>query len=264
MDVENKQVIIAFSGTSDINDMNADMKSVVFYSHVCKLPNLDDGQPDVKYSHLHRGFCDHYTSFSKVGLTAATMGLADDNPTFSVLVTGHSLGGAAAILAAVDLVHRFKLDANWILLYAFGSPRVGDGTFYGEAKRPLPLLLLFCCNVFFSSHPCCYDYAFLGMTKKLPNFFRVVHRYDACADLALCCTTLPIHAGKCRIDKKCPYHGGQEVWYSDDMVPDAEYKLCGVDGDNSCGNGIRKSVHDHLEYFANRLGTIHSPESVEL
>ncbi len=222
VDVENKQVIIAFSGMSDINDVIADMKSVVSYSHVCKLPNLDVEQPDVTYSHLHRGFWDHYTSFSKVGLTAVTMGLADDNPTFSVLVTGHSLGGAAGILAAVD-VHRFKLDANRILLYTFGSPRVGDGIFYGETKRPLPLLLLFCCfSVFFSSHPCCCDYTLLVMTKNLPNFFRVVHGYDAFADLALCCTTLPFHTGKCTIDETCPYYGGQEIWYSDDMGPDDE------------------------------------------
>ncbi len=149
VDVELRQVILAFSGTKNLNDLITDFDSNIYYSHACNLPSLDDGQPEVTYAHVHEGFCDYYKSLAEAGLTAEAMKLADANPEFSVLVTGHSLGAAAAVIAAVDLAHRFKLDVNRILLYTFGGPRIGDGEFKRETKSPLPPLLPFCCSALF-------------------------------------------------------------------------------------------------------------------
>ena len=45
-----------------------------------------------------------------------------------VYITGHSLGGALATIAALDIARKNKLN-NPINLYTFASPRVGDNTF---------------------------------------------------------------------------------------------------------------------------------------
>ncbi len=142
VDVEFRQVVLAISGTTSINNVFTDLDApFVDYTHKCELPSLNDEDSEVTYEHVHVGFCDYYKALERAGLTAEVMKLADAYPEFSVLVTGHSLGAAAAHLAAVDLVHRFKLDVNRILLYNFGSPRVGDGDFYRETKSPLPPFL---------------------------------------------------------------------------------------------------------------------------
>jgi len=61
---------------------------------------------------------------------------------WTVLFTGHSLGGALATLAAFDLSHR---SAAWrsnkpakIAMYNFGSPRVGNKAFATEFNRAVP------------------------------------------------------------------------------------------------------------------------------
>ncbi|KAJ3406994.1 hypothetical protein HDU80_009943 [Chytriomyces hyalinus] len=47
-------------------------------------------------------------------------------PSYSVTFVGHSLGGAATLVAAVDLVNRRALSANRAILVSFGQPRVGN------------------------------------------------------------------------------------------------------------------------------------------
>lgn len=50
-----------------------------------------------------------------------------------LVITGHSLGGAVALLVAEMLRSNQKYAAN-IVLYTYGSPRVGDKTFVENAK----------------------------------------------------------------------------------------------------------------------------------
>ncbi|MDN9032438.1 lipase family protein, partial [Enterobacter hormaechei] len=52
-----------------------------------------------------------------------------------LVITGHSLGGAVALLIAELLRHRSGFTYD-IVLYTYGSPRVGDKTFV-ENARPL-------------------------------------------------------------------------------------------------------------------------------
>lgn len=52
----------------------------------------------------------------------------EDNTNTNVYVTGHSLGGALATIAAMDIAAKDKLK-NTISLYTFASPRVGNNTF---------------------------------------------------------------------------------------------------------------------------------------
>ena len=45
-----------------------------------------------------------------------------------IFVTGHSLGGALAVFAAVDLKKNFYPETS-IILYTYGQPRVGNVDF---------------------------------------------------------------------------------------------------------------------------------------
>ena len=50
----------------------------------------------------------------------------DTNKPSKIFVTGHSMGGALAILAAFDLRNRYQVP---VTMYNFASPRVGDRGF---------------------------------------------------------------------------------------------------------------------------------------
>lgn len=156
---------------------------------------------------------------------------------YKLLITGHSLGGAAATLCAADMGLRFGLRP---LLYTFGEPRVGDVVF----AQTLPLFTL--------------------------GAFRVVHKSDCVPHLPPCCDGLL--AGQCLPRRLCPYHHGEEIWYADGMPsllpPSADepadggdgpatpaYVVCPGDEDEAaCSNGSVTSVPDHKVYFGVHLG----------
>ena len=52
--------------------------------------------------------------------------LVNKHPSASILVTGHSLGGALATLAALHLKGKLSNFKNAFHFYTFGSPRVGN------------------------------------------------------------------------------------------------------------------------------------------
>ena len=53
----------------------------------------------------------------------------NSNSNLKVSVTGHSLGGASASLAAAHLIDDNVVSASKLEVYTFGAPRVGDRTF---------------------------------------------------------------------------------------------------------------------------------------
>jgi len=75
---------------------------------------------------VHRGF---YLQYSKI-ITSITRTVANHNPdgTKSVWVTGHSLGGAIALLISLDI----KPSG----CYTFGQPRVGSGAWTSDIPFP--------------------------------------------------------------------------------------------------------------------------------
>jgi len=52
--------------------------------------------------------------------------LLNDHPSYTVVVTGHSLGAAMALLTAQELANS---GVNKVSLYSFGCPRVGNDEF---------------------------------------------------------------------------------------------------------------------------------------
>lgn len=89
---------------------------------------------------VHRGFLEAYDSV-KVRVGQLVDALVGDGKDWKVLVTGHSLGGALATLAAYDLATRTAADDRprlHVEMYNFGSPRVGNARFAAEFNRAVP------------------------------------------------------------------------------------------------------------------------------
>lgn len=55
-----------------------------------------------------------------------------------ILFTGHSLGGALAVLASTEFVRQYPQYQSSVSVYTFGSPRVGNAPFAAEQAAAVP------------------------------------------------------------------------------------------------------------------------------
>lgn len=107
--------VIAYAGSKDLKDWAHD-------ANVVKKQYKDMGW-------VHTGFADAYDEIVKLQNTL----VKKDKP---VIVSGHSLGGATATVAALDMKQR---GYNVHSVYTYGAPRVGYSDFkdiYEEAGIP--------------------------------------------------------------------------------------------------------------------------------
>lgn len=68
---------------------------------------------------VHSGFYKAYTS-AREELRNTVQSYLDKHPGAEFHITGHSLGGAFSVIAAVDLMDMVKISS----VYTFGQPRV--------------------------------------------------------------------------------------------------------------------------------------------
>lgn len=159
--------------------------------------------------------------------------LVEKYPTYKVVVTGYSLGGAIASMTAAALVHNNITTTDNTALYVFGTPRVGDKNF---------------------------AYAFGKLVKQS---WRIVHDKDPVSQVPPC-DLLP---GCVLQDGSSPYHHGIEIYYpGDEMNVDSEYTTCKGNEDTKCSSGqfdvvlcgadLDKCAQDHLYYFGKRVGDV--------
>lgn len=155
--------------------------------------------------------------------------LIQDGDIVDITVTGHSLGGAMASIAAMNISYGVKQEYDYVTtyLYTFGEPRVGDATF----ARAIDDLI------------CSY---------------RIVNNQDIVAHLPSCKEDTQ---GDC-IRGASPYHHGVEVFYEYDNPYPRECNGEPRDEDRSCSNsGVEKVfdegpyIHDHLSYFGYRVSS---------
>ncbi|MCG3219241.1 MAG: lipase family protein, partial [Candidatus Heimdallarchaeota archaeon] len=83
---------------------------------------------------VHSGFLKGYKSI-KNAVTLTIDQLVQQYPTHKFMITGNSLGGAIASIAAIDLYHLFSQLEHEITHYVFGSPRLGNRSFARELNK---------------------------------------------------------------------------------------------------------------------------------
>lgn len=114
----NEYIFLGFRGTepTSIKDIKSDAKATV---KAC-----------VSGGKIHSGFDE---AFSQVSVEIQQFLNQDDFKDKALFITGHSLGGALATVAAKKLSHKGGIAA----CYTFGSPRVGDIEWTTGIKTPI-------------------------------------------------------------------------------------------------------------------------------
>lgn len=114
--------IIAFRGTNRTAEM---LQDLLLFQEAYSEPG---------YGEVHAGFSDSYQAIAQQVRDAAKK----LNPALPCYITGHSLGGALATLAALDLALYVPQLKPRIQLYTYASPRVGNPVFAAKHTRLIP------------------------------------------------------------------------------------------------------------------------------
>ena len=109
------EIVVAFRGSVDIENWitNIDFKMTPYKA--------------INGAQVHEGFYSAYTAVSAKVISAVKT-LITIYPTARILITGHSLGGALATFAAVDIRTSIS-PSTTVNMYTFGSPRTGNQAF---------------------------------------------------------------------------------------------------------------------------------------
>lgn len=138
------RIIVSFKGTNSWRNLQTDLKA--FHVKMNRvLPTASDftgsfnrnalgsfsqaliGSRDGMDAKLHRGFADAYKSVAgRVMEGIRKMLNVHQRPVF---LTGHSLGGALAVICAFDCVLTLGIAGRDLYVATYGSPRVGNAAF---------------------------------------------------------------------------------------------------------------------------------------
>ena len=132
--LEHDAIIISYRGSIDIQNWVDDF-TFVQKEEYKNLPNVL----------VHEGFFRLYQEVAKQ-VVASIQEIRKEHAEAIILVTGHSMGGAVALICAFELSVLLALNVQAV--YTFGQPRVGNFAF-AELMR-----------------------------KNVPNLYRVTHYHD--------------------------------------------------------------------------------------
>lgn len=127
---DGKQAIfVAFRGTYSIANTVVDLSTVPQKYTPYPSPDHGGDEPAEKPEHechnctVHLGFLESWKSARELVLPELAA-LKEQYPTYPIRLVGHSLGGAVACLAALEL----KVSLGWddVTITTFGEPRVGN------------------------------------------------------------------------------------------------------------------------------------------
>ena len=121
---EKNEVLIIFRGTQ--------MTSVLNW--ISDIDFISTAYPYCSGCRVHQGFYKAYLTI-RDPMMAAIQKLYEKYPTARKLVAGHSLGGALAVHAGVDIVRNFGPVDEF---YTFGQPRVGNQEFASYVNVLVP------------------------------------------------------------------------------------------------------------------------------
>ncbi|KAF7311759.1 Lipase-3 domain-containing protein [Mycena indigotica] len=114
-DDNRREIVVSFRGTSSLADAITDLNLVLT---PLATPGIN------KPFSVHSGFLNAYNDVARIVINSVGTQASQFSQGYSLIVTGHSLGGALAALGAVSLKTAFpKVPMK---LYTFGQPRTGD------------------------------------------------------------------------------------------------------------------------------------------
>ncbi|KAJ7842687.1 Alpha/Beta hydrolase protein, partial [Mycena leptocephala] len=134
------EIVVSFRGTFSLKDAITDARA---WLTPFNLPGIAK-DPRIR---VHKGFLLAYKDVSD-DVRTIVKNEFKSFPTYRIVVTGHSLGGAIASIAALSLKTEFPHTT--LQLYTFGQPRVGTKNFARHVEN----------------------------TIRVENIFRAVHNLD--------------------------------------------------------------------------------------
>ena len=135
-----RELVFAFRGTeqTEWKDLATDMNLVPCSFDVERTSQVSF-LPDSANVMIHSGFLSAYDSVKGALFTQLKWlqkGEGEDGCSWRIYITGHSLGGALATLFAYEVAQ--SAIAAQVVLYTYGSPRVGNKTFVQAFDGLLP------------------------------------------------------------------------------------------------------------------------------
>ncbi|KAF5327684.1 hypothetical protein D9619_004300 [Psilocybe cf. subviscida] len=114
-----KEVVVALRGSLSVTD-------VIIDSQVLLVPFASPGVKLPSGTRVHSGFLFAWDSVA-LQVVATVKSVLEKHPNYSIVTTGHSLGGSLALLAAISLQQNFSTIP--IRTYSYGAPRTGNKIF---------------------------------------------------------------------------------------------------------------------------------------
>lgn len=113
VDETNRLIVLSFRGTHSVQNWDTDLSTTVTDTDLCAGCGVHEG--------FWRAWLDIRDS-----ITPQFLHVIKDHPDFRLAITGHSLGGVVATLAAAALRDVNDDLRKRIELYSFGAPHVGN------------------------------------------------------------------------------------------------------------------------------------------
>ncbi|WAL62136.1 lipase family protein [Thermocoleostomius sinensis] len=128
-------IVLAFRGSQERKDWHTNFKFKLknFACHQSMEPLDEDTTPPIGM--VHSGFQAAWNTIETPIIQQIRLWNADRSAPLPLFITGHSLGGALATVAAASLVKRKHLNIQGV--YTFGQPRVGDLVFVFDVGQAL-------------------------------------------------------------------------------------------------------------------------------
>ena len=120
--------ILTIAGTESLKDVEVDFRVGRVTLNKDSVPLAADDKNSGDKIFVHRGFRDYADVVLSDGLAERLKASLIKNPRETLYLTGHSMGGAVATIAAVRLAD-MGVTKNRLKVITFGSPAVGSRTF---------------------------------------------------------------------------------------------------------------------------------------